>query len=573
MLYNISLIFFRQIMTQFTNFNKVIGNGNSFQIPIYQRDYSWTKEEWEDLWNDIEDIPNDKTHYLGYLVWQPVEDKADSYLIIDGQQRITTLSLLALAVCKLLKDWAEEGIETEGNNKRYEEIRKLYIGNYSLSRLATDPKLKLNRNNDDFYQSYLLNLRQPQAISKLKPSQKLLQQAFEYFYNKIAEKFADNKSGADLSEAFLQRIVGNGLVFTIIEVKNDLDAFKVFETLNARGVKLSTADLLKNYLFSKASKLGQLDLDEAERRWQNIIDSLATNDITTFIRHYWNSRYNLERESTLFKGIRNNIKDAEQSFDLLESLEKNVVYYAGFNSPFDEIWNKNEQRHLRVLQYLGVTTCYSLMLAALEFLPRPDFENLLKEIVAITFRYNVSGRNPNEAERLFSKVAIQVSKGGLTTIRDIILQLKNIYVSDEDFAQLFSSAEINFRRKKDLIKYILIKMENQLSNKDNQVEDATSTIEHILPQNPGSTWETTFPINKQSDYTNRIGNYTLLEYTINHKLSNELSFNEKLEFYKESKFIMTKEHLLFTEWSPETLLEHQQRMAKWAKGIWRSSYL
>lgn len=560
-------------MTQFISFNKVIGNGNSFQIPIYQRDYSWTKEEWEDLWNDIEDIPNDKTHYLGYLVWQPIEESNDSYLIIDGQQRITTLSLLALAVCKLLKDWAEEGIETEGNLQRYEEVRKRYIGNYSLSKLATDSKLELNRNNNDFYQSYLLNLRKPQAISKLKPSQKLLQQAFDFFYEKLSGKFANNKSGAELSETFLERTAGSGLVFTIIEVKNDLDAFKVFETLNARGVKLSTADLLKNYLFSKASKLGQLDLDEAERRWQNIIDSLSTNDVTTFIRHYWNSRYGLERESTLFKGIRNTIKDAEQAFDLLQSLENNVVFYAGFGNPFDEIWNKNEQKQLKVLKYLGVTTCYSLMISALEFLPRNEFENLLKEIVAITFRYNVSGRNPNEAERAFSKVAVQVSKDELRTVREIALQLKSIYVSDADFTQLFSTAEINFRRKKDLIKYILVEMENQLSNKENQVEDAKSTIEHILPQNPGSLWETTFPIDIQSDYANRIGNYTLLEASINQKLTNEMSFDEKLEFYKKSNFQMTNDNLHFTEWSPATLLQHQQKMAKWAKGIWKSHYI
>jgi uncharacterized protein with ParB-like and HNH nuclease domain len=560
-------------MSQFISFNKVIGNGNSFQIPIYQRDYSWTREEWEDLWNDIEEIPTDKTHYLGYLVWQPIESEIDTYLIIDGQQRVTTLSILSLAVCQILKDWAQEGIETENNLIRYEEERKRYIGNFSTSKMATDPKLKLNRNNDDFYQSYLLNLRKPLTISKLKPSQKLLQQAFDYFYTKIAKKFEENKSGADLSN-FLEVIVGNGLVFTIIKVKNDLDAFKVFETLNARGVKLSTADLLKNYLFSKASKLGQLDLDEAERRWQNVADSLATNDLTSFIRHYWNSRNTpFARQSNLFKHIKRQVSSAENAFDLLESLEKNVVFYTGFNNPYDEIWDKNERKHLKVLNYLGVTTCYSLMLSALEFLPRPDFEHLLREITAITFRYNLSGKNPNEAETLFGKVAVDISEGKLENVRDISLNLKSIYVLDDDFQQIFSGESINYKRKKELVKYILVEIENQLSNSDNQIEDATSTIEHILPQNPGSIWEAKFLPDIQNDYINRIGNYTLLEASINHKLSNEMSFDEKSDFYKKSNFVMTNEHLQFTEWSPETLQQHQQKMAKWAKGIWKSSFI
>jgi uncharacterized protein with ParB-like and HNH nuclease domain len=559
-------------MTQFINYNAVIGNGKSYRVPIYQRDYSWEKDHWEDLWNDIEDIPQDKTHYLGYLVLQPVENEIQSFLIIDGQQRITTLSLLSLAVAKLLKDWAEQGIESEQNLERYEEARKLYIGNYSLSRLTTDPKLRLNRNNDDFYLSFLLNLRRPAAFSKLKPSQKLLQQAFDFFYEKLAEKFENNKSGAEISE-FLVRIVGNGLVFTIIEVQNDLDAFKVFETLNARGVKLSTADLLKNFLFSQAAKLGQLDLDEAERRWQNISDSLRSHDLTTFIRHYWNSRFNLERQSTLFKGIKRNITNAEEAFALLESLEKNVVYYTGFNNPYDEIWEKSERKHLRVLKYLGVTTCYSLMLSALEFLPRNDFEILLRELVAITFRYNLSGRNPNEAERVFGKTAVQISKGELKTVREIALQLKSLYVSDADFVQIFSGESINFKRKKDLIKYILVKMENHLSASDNQIEDATSTIEHILPENPGSVWEEHFQPEDQPEYVNRIGNFTLLEASINHKLDNEMPFKEKLEAYKKSAFKITAEHLQFTEWSPETLSQRQQKMAVWAKGIWKSGFI
>lgn len=116
-------------------------------------------------------------------------------------------------------------------------------------------------------------------------------------------------------------------------------------------------------------------------------------------------------------------------------------------------------------------------------------------------------------------------------------------------------------------------MENQLSGKENQVEDSKSTIEHILPQKPAPIWDDSFPPNMQNDYTNRIGNYTLLESSINHKLSNEMSFDEKLTFYKKSNFKMTNDNLDFTAWSPETLLQHQEKMAKWAKGIWKSSYL
>ena len=95
-------------MSQFITLNTIIGNGKSYQVPIYQRDYSWDKDDWEDLWNDIGEIPTDKTHYLGYLVLQPIKEGDESYWIIDGQQRLTTLSILALSIIALLKKWENE---------------------------------------------------------------------------------------------------------------------------------------------------------------------------------------------------------------------------------------------------------------------------------------------------------------------------------------------------------------------------------------------------------------------------------------------------------------------------------
>ena len=306
-------------MSDFITLNTILGNGKSYMVPIYQRDYSWSKDDWEDLWHDILEIPNDKTHYLGYMVLQPENASKDSYWIIDGQQRLTTLSILCLAVTSLIKKWSVEGIETEDNKIRFDKITERYLGNFSLSKLSIDPKLTLNRNNDDYYKSWLLKLRQPIALSKLKPSQKLLQNAFDYYFEQLQNHFKLNKSGADLSE-FLEKIVGNGIIFTQIVVTNDLDAYKVFESLNARGVKLSTADLLKNYLFKLLHHLGELDLNEAERNWQNMTDTIRTNDLTTYIRQFWNSKNKLERQPSLFKAIKREINTPEKAIHLATAI-------------------------------------------------------------------------------------------------------------------------------------------------------------------------------------------------------------------------------------------------------------
>lgn len=559
-------------MSQFIALNTVIGNGKSYQVPIYQRDYSWDKDDWEDLWNDIEEIPSDKTHYVGYIVLQPIQDDDQAYWIIDGQQRLTTLSLLALAVTALLDKWVKEGIDPEGNKIRLDKITERYLGNYSLSKLNLAPKLKLNRNNDDYYKSFLLKLRKPTAINKLKPSQRLLQRAFNYFFEQLESKFEHNQSGADLAD-FLEKVVGNGIIFTQIVVSNDLDAFKVFETLNARGVKLSTADLLKNYLFKLTHQLGELDLDEAERRWQNITNTIQSNDLTTFIRHYWNSKYRLERQPTLFKAIKREINTAERAFEFLDNLENMSIYYTGFNSPEDALWDKDQKNSLKLLKLLNVSTCYSLMLSALENFDEKEFKILLKEISIIAFRYNLSDLNPNEAERTFSKVAKEISDKKIITAKDAVLALKNIYVIDDNFEQNFSTLSINTRRKKDLVKYILVKIENQIANKDYQPEEAVSTIEHILPENPGLVWEVNFPINLQDDYIYRLGNYTLLEASINNKLDNNTPFIEKLEKYKISAYELSSKYCEYETFTPKEIDLRQNKIAKIAKGIWKSSYL
>jgi len=567
-------------MSDFKNLNSVIGNGKSYKVPIYQRDYSWRKnEEVEDLWNDILELEIEKSHYMGYLVLLPENKVNESYLIIDGQQRLITLSILTLAVTRLLKEWAEEGIEKELNEERRKEEIRRYLGNVDTTATGTGsflpiiPKLTLNRNNDNFYQSYLMQLREPATLGKQKPSVKLMQQAFNFFYDKLKDKFGKEKRGASLT-LFLEKTVGIGLVFTVIEVPDDVEAFKVFETLNARGIKLSPADLLKNYLFSKAAKRGMIDLDEAERRWINISDTLANGDITTFIRHYWNSKYKKISQTGLFKVVKKEIDDANKAFDFLDSLEKQAEYYTGFDNPFDDsLWDKEERKNLHLLKLLEVTTCYSLMLSFLENLPRKDFAKLLKEITILSLRASITLLNPNEAEVVYSNVANQIYEKKLTDVRSIILALKSIYVEDKIFENAFATAQINTRRKKGLVKYLLIKLENQIANTEYSDEDSQATIEHILPENPGSVWEDSFKPDLQDEYIYRLGNYALLSASTNKKLDNETSFIDKLEVYKQSPYKITYEFCLFEAFTPKELQTRQARLAKLAKGIWKSSVI
>ncbi|MDZ4710116.1 MAG: DUF262 domain-containing protein [Saprospiraceae bacterium] len=184
----------------------------------------------------------------------------------------------------LLNEWVERGIDSENNKIRIEKLTENFLGNFSTSKLTISPKLVLNRNNNDFYKSFLMYHRKPPPINKLKPSEKKLWQAYEYFNEVLIAKF-NNNSGEDLAH-FIDELVSNALLFTTINVSDDLNAYKVFETLNARGVKLSPSDLLKNFLFSIAFDSNSTDLEETERRWQNINDSPGKADFAVFLRHF-----------------------------------------------------------------------------------------------------------------------------------------------------------------------------------------------------------------------------------------------------------------------------------------------
>lgn len=147
--------------TKTVNFLELIGNGKIYRVPAYQRDYSWTVEQWEDLWSDIAERrgnPEDR-HYMGALV---VEGKSDrEFLIIDGQQRMATLSILALAVIARLEALAAAGIASTDNRERARGLRSRYVGEKDPASLIESSKLFLNETDNAFYQDYLVQLREP----------------------------------------------------------------------------------------------------------------------------------------------------------------------------------------------------------------------------------------------------------------------------------------------------------------------------------------------------------------------------------------------------------------------------
>jgi len=555
--------------TKTVTFSELIGNGRTFIVPRFQRDYSWEQDHWEDLWNDIRELETEKFHFMGYVVLQKAEEEK-KFIIIDGQQRFTTLSIIALAIIKLLGDLIENGIQPEENKERIETLRNTFIGYKDPASLVIKSKLVLNRNNDDHYQSYIVRLRTRTSSGRLKRSERLMTKALEYFYKKIKDHFSTNLTGEKLA-GFLNDIIAEYLCFTKITVDDEINAYKVFETLNARGVRLSTTDLLKNLLFSMVASGGEADIDQAERQWQSINNTLEKINFPTYLRHFWNSRNDLSRQQTLFKDVKNSLKDAESALKLLDDLENMAEIYFAFSHPEDVIWREDQSKRnsIECLNLFNVSQCFSLLLSAKENLEDREFTKLLKYCVVISFRYNiVGGLNPNRIEDAYNKTAQKIFKGKLNSANDIFLDLKDIYINDEQFKSMFNFLKIGTKRKNRLVRYILFSIETSLSGKSYDFDNAKITIEHILPDSLDEEWEKSFNAIQHDQYSNRLGNYTLLEEKYNKKCGQK-PYMQKIEYYKKSTYKISSRLDQYSDWVPRSIEKRQAELSKIAAHVWR----
>ena len=156
----------------------LLANGLRYGVPPYQRDYSWREEHWDDLWQDLIELARheEAQHYMGAIVIQP--KGREEYVIIDGQQRLCTLSLLVLSAVALLEERVASGADTENNRERARILRETYLGTKDPGSLLWQSKLALNRNDDTFYQGTLLQLRTPHAPKRLSDSNRLVWEAF-----------------------------------------------------------------------------------------------------------------------------------------------------------------------------------------------------------------------------------------------------------------------------------------------------------------------------------------------------------------------------------------------------------
>jgi uncharacterized protein with ParB-like and HNH nuclease domain len=532
---------------------EILSNGKKYFVPRFQRDYSWGSEQLEDLWEDINNMKEDDYHYVGYLVLQEVGKQ--EFKIIDGQQRLTTFSLMVLAAIKKLKE--RGGFEDDA---RGEELYRSFIGGKDIQTLELKNKLKLNINNDFHYKEAVEGKELPRR--RASNSVVLMGKTITFFYDKFKEQ--DSKKIAGLIDK-----ASIDLFFTSIYVGDEINAYKVFETLNSRGVQLTSGDLLKNYLFSLIDSDHNITpevLENIEDKWRRIGNNIGNKKYTDYILSHWNSSHKFVRKTDLFKNIRNNIKNKGQAENYLDEILKYSVVYAALQNDEDEFWRdfsnyKEIKRHLYLLRLFNIKQHISLLLIAY-IKKEQDFSQILEWVSIFSLRYNIiCNEHGGVQEKLYNDICLGITQGwGLKEVKEMLL---SFYPSDDKFERNFIDKTFPTSQSNKRPRYILARLIEK--EKKLNIGEADLTVEHILPAIPSDEWQDYFGENWKL-FNQRLGNMTLVDNKEN-KLLDQKSFQEKKEILAQSQYQIFIDD--YSEWFSENITSRQKKLATLAVRIWR----
>ncbi|MFA5406804.1 MAG: DUF262 domain-containing HNH endonuclease family protein [Candidatus Nanoarchaeia archaeon] len=535
------------------------------QVPIFQRPYSWNKNEFDQFLEDLDNLKRneEKTYFIG-----PIFLKTDGKrsLIIDGQQRLSTATIL---IC-LIRDII---FSLEMDDEICSKIDIKYIKDEDLMSSKPYYKLELNEINRDFFKKIQAKGKPEEKIAKFEEekendSNKLINACYKSYFNELSKKVKGlNK---DETKKFLIRLLQNFLKsFYVLSIRIDdlSEAYTIFETLNDRGLDLTVADLLKNYLFSLLhNKIDDKEIKVYLKQWDQMIANIG-NQITSFFKHYMASSKKLIHEKHIYKELKKEITDEHDAEDFLKKIFIQAEVYNQLINPEETYWgNKEIVSLINDIKTLGISLCFPLILSSKDKLSS-QIKDILSYCINLSFKYStICSLHTGKIERNYSDIAIKVRKGILTNKKDIKNQLKRLEPDDEIYNNSFRNLKF---KSTNTPKYILIKINNYLDSANEIIAHEKVTLEHIIPKKP-KKWEEWLKKNKliHEDEVYRLANMTILGEEYNRKASGEL-FNEKLKIYKKSKLPINKELKNFNEWNKKVINEWIEFLLSKSKEIWK----
>lgn len=534
-----------------TKLQDIIEGTKQYVIPLFQRTYSWTSKEWEILWKDLvelSEMETPRTHFIGSIVNMPtvsVTEGVAKYLLIDGQQRLTTIFILLALLRNKAKENQNERFADEINNTLLVNQYKDGVDHYKLLPTQVDRET---------YQNLI--------DGKPNEDENQITRAYKFFERKFRQ--------VELEPEKLKKIITSYFSVVSIVLDSDDNPYLVFESLNAKGRPLTQADLIRNYFFMR------IHIDQQEDIYKNLwlpMQTALTEDLTEFIRHFLMKDGTNIKQGDVYYALKDAVSNTS-AIDYLKELKRYSIYYQKLKFPEFEAENEIAEMFRR-LNRIEVTTAYPLLLNFYSDyvehkIDKNGFIEILKTLENYLIRRFVCHIPTNQLNKIFPAIYPTIK----TKYSDNIIEgFKNIlqskgYPKDNEFALRFR--ETKFYGGGDRViktKLILETIEKSYNHKE-EVPFDNLTVEHVMPQtlsewwqeNLGEDWDETHEL-----YLHTIGNLTLTAY--NTELSND-DFDTKKETLNESHLELNKYFTNIPKWTRNEIENRAEILSKKALEIW-----
>ncbi|MDM8565405.1 DUF262 domain-containing HNH endonuclease family protein [Candidatus Halobeggiatoa sp. HSG11] len=539
---------------------EIIQGKIQYLIPLYQRAYVWEeKKHWQVLWDDLVDLASvheqKENHFFGSFVTMPLKDneKVKKFLLIDGQQRLTTIFIILAAI---------NNEANAASKDLADEIKHDYLFNTYRSKSIKLIPTKLQGDRECFEQI----IRGKECIINNR-----INDAFMFFVKKVSK--------TEVALDILTQVITRNLKVVHIELGKNDDPYKIFESLNAKGEELSQADLIRNYFFmrihdEKEEKLVQEHYDDY---WQPIQQKLDKK-LDEFIRHYLMKEGAMVKEKDIYFTLKksDDKKTANEVIKSLKNLAKFANYYERLLYP-DKEKNQEISERISRLNQIEVTVIYPLLLniyADYDSKPRliseAQFIEILDLLENFLVRRFICQEQTRGLNRVFSYLYGKISQYG-NFIEGLKVELsEQKYPDNSQFMYNFKKAQLYVRTgsRKKITKLILGRLENFQNKEPVNINHSDITIEHIMPQTLTLEWKKMLGDDYKSIHKtlcNTIGNLTLSG--VNSKLAQK-SFSEKQKILRNGSLRLNRYFADLNQWDEEAIRNRATDLAKKVLEIW-----
>ncbi|MGB6655698.1 MAG: DUF262 domain-containing HNH endonuclease family protein [Methylovirgula sp.] len=533
---------------------------NQLQVPANQREYSWTTREVRTLLQDFAKAiaEGDGSYFLGTIVTIPRSSGALE--VVDGQQRLATTAIMFSAIRDYLR--SRDAMIAESIVSEFLSV----IDRGSRARI---PRLRLNLDDNEYFRARLTGSPLPAT----KPSHALLDAAFTEAHDQVTRIVAgfDEKDHGDILNRWITFMETRALA-VLLRVPNDADAYRMFETLNDRGLRTSQSDLVKNYLFGKSGDR----IGEVQQRWacmRGALETIEEEDITiTFLRHGLTAIHGFVRETQVYDAVQNIAKGPQPVVTFAGQLEALANGYVAIHNAEHEKWNDYPdatRKAIEVLNLFDIKPLRPLMLAIAQKFPEKEASKAFEFCVSMSVRLMIaSSTRTGTVEEGLAATAHRIFAGLIATANDLKADLLSLTPADVRFAAAFEIATLSNRK---LARYYLRSME--LAAKDESEpwhipndDRSVINLEHVLPEKPEGNW-TAFTEEQVKLYYKRIGNLCLMRASDN-SASKSDGFLAKKPIFANSPYVLTKQVAEAADWTATEIGERQKTLAAIAVKTW-----